>query len=317
MSYKRKKLYDENQQSSGVLDITGDLTTLISFNSEVGNDSVNVNLGGKAVIVDRTSNFAAKAGYAEWVPTFNIVSPSDNGNFIICVDNIGIPQIVDADGLSKLPAYDVSGIDMNNFAQLGVFSITAGSVTSGGSAIQWNGNLANRFMGLSDALGVINYFAERVRSDIVAGTLNLQILAGKVFSRIAGRVTAELTQRPDIIPVPDAPLSTVAVALRDNAIVSFGVTVDVLNYESPVGTLQVIPPNKAANRFCVIFPSSTFTGIQLGQKTYGTAALAQNSFEESEFSSITAGGFPTIQISLEKNETDLSNSLIKNLPRFL
>ena len=315
MSHKRKKLYDENQQSSGVLDIQGDLATLVSFNAPLG--EVNVNLGGDAVIVNRDVTFGAKPEYVSWVPTLAIPSPSPNGSFIVYVDNAELVKIANINNLSKLPAFDSGGLDMNNAVQIGTYSITNGTITSGAPIIQWTGNLDNRLKGLSDALSVVNYFGERIRNDIVAGTLNLQIITGKAFTRTAGVVNSLITKRPDIVEVPNISPSVIGLALRNNVIVSFGTAVDVLNYESPVGTLSVIPPNKAVNRFFVVFPNNQFTGYQLGQTTYTTPLLAQDSFEESEFSSIFANGVPTIQLSLDKSETDLSNALVKNLPRLL
>lgn len=313
MSHKRRKLQYENDLSSGVISIDGDISTLITFSSNL----INVNLGGVAVIVDRTSKFNAQPKYVSWSPLLGISSPSSNGSFIIYVDQDGVPKIGNVNNIAKLPAFDAGGLDMNSAVQLGTYSITNGTITSGTGFIQWTGNLANRFMGLSDALGVINYFGERIRVNIVAATLNLAITTGKAYTRSVGVLNNDITKRPDIVIVPNISPAVIAYALRNNVIVSFGITVNTTQYESPVGTLTAIPPNKAVNNFVVVFPNNQFIGIQFGQMTYNTTLLAQESFEEANFSAIAGNGVPTIQLSFNVGETNLSNALTKALPRFI
>ena len=119
MSHKRINLQRENDMSSGVLTVEGDISTLLSFNSEVGNDSININVPGTAVILDRTTNFKPEPQYVSWAQTLSIVSPSDNGSYIIYVDNTGLVKIDEVNQNAKLPAFDIGGLDMNNAVQLG------------------------------------------------------------------------------------------------------------------------------------------------------------------------------------------------------
>lgn len=318
-SQKRIKEHRENDMSSGVVKIDGDITTFFTFNAEpVGNDSFTINHPGVAVVVDRSETFGAKPEYIPWVP-ITIVSPVADGNVIVFIDKTGVIQAANVNALAKLPAYDASTPNMNDSVQLASYVISGGVISSAGTAAlpQWLGNISNRLMGVMDSLGVINDFAQRITSEIIPGGLQLEIGSGKAISRSVGFKDSLGTQKPDIIEVPDVSPSLIGTATRDNALVSFGFDLDVLNYESPIGTVTAIPPNKTANRFLAVFPNNQFTGVQLGQRTYNTTILAINSFELSEFSEIIGAGVPTIQIAIDKSEIDLSNAIIKNLPRFL
>ena len=315
MSFKRIKLQRENDMSSGVLEVEGDITTLISFNSEVGTDTINVNNGGKVVIVNRDSTFAAKPEYKSWIPTLSIASPADNGNFIIYVDSTGLVKIANVNNNSKLPAFDEGSIDMNNSVQLGTYTMIGGNISSGVGVIQWIGNTGNRIFGMMDSLGVINDLTLRVATEVVDGTLNLAIKGGKAASRSAGALDSEITKKADTVFVPDVSPSIIAIGDRNNVILSFGFVVDTENYESSIGTISPIPSDKSVNSFFVVFPNNQFIGMQYGQVLYNTPLLAQESFETPEFSEVGANAISTIKLSFNEGEVNLSSALKKILPR--
>jgi hypothetical protein len=319
MSHKRIKLQRENDMSSGVLSIAGSISTFFTINAIGGsNDSITINHAGKAVIVDRASTFGAKPQYVSWAAGSTVVSPGDNGNFIVYIDSDGIVKIGSANDLAKLPAYTTSGINMNNAVQLAGYSITGGTITSGAALLQWWGNNMNRVGALMDALGPINSFGDSITNSIVAGGLNMAIGAGDAISRSVGFKSDLGTQSPDLLPVPSISPTILAFATRDNVVQSFAFNVNVTQYESSLGVLSNIPPNKAANRYFVTFPNNQFSGYHVGKLTYNTTTLAINTTTETaNFSQIYAAGVPTIQLAVLVGETNLSNALTKQLQRIL
>jgi hypothetical protein len=306
----------ENDASTGIVFIDGSPLTFVTFNSNPGGlATVDINHAGIARIVDRTITFEAKPKYFSFEAISGVSAPTGTGNFIIYINGSGVVTITDINGQSRLSAYDPDNLDMNEVVQVGQMSVEDGSIGNSTIFPQWVGNIGNRQAGIMDALGVINSIVDKVTISIPGGGLGLDIEPGLALSRGVGFQEGAFDQGADYVKVSSTPGSLVVLVTRDNVIVGFSFSIDTLNYESPVGTLTVIPPNKSANRFTTVFPSSQFIGYLLGQEVYTTTTLALESFELADFPSIFAGGAPVLQIAVDKNETDLANAVFKELPR--
>lgn len=319
MSHKRVKLQRENDMSSGVVSIDGDISILTSPNfNPTSTDTININLPGEAVFTIRGSanTFGPKLNYINWVATPSLLPPADNGNFVVIVDQTGALSIINVNNQTKLLPIESGGFSSNNTIQLVQFSLLNGNIQNLSIVIQWHGNLGNRFSALMDSLGVVSSLLDESTISIVPGTTGFSINKGTAIGVSgSGFINNDGTNYPDAVAIPDIPTAIIAIATRFNVIISFGFTLNTTDYEKPIGTIIPIPPNKAANRFTVIFPGSQFTGGQLGQEVYNTTLLAIESFEEPQFSAIGAGGIRALQIAVNLNENDLSNAITKRLPR--
>lgn len=317
MSLKRIKQNRERDLSTSVINIDGDLSTLITFNSVGGNDEINVNHSGEAIIVQRDANFVERPVYISWSQTLNMVSPDADGLLLVLVNSSGNIELQNVDSLAKLPP--IGTFNSNDYVQIGAFVIVAGDITQTGPLIQYSGNMGNRLAYFMDYLGEVNSKTDSISTEIIPATLNMEIIGGSAVNRSVSSNLSEFTKRPDIDELAGINPATIALITRDNIIQSFGLVMNVDDYEDPnnPGTLIALGNNKAANKFTVVFPGGGFIGLQLGQVEYSSTILAINSGENSDFSNIFGSSLPDKQLAIEEGETDLSNALIRQLPRIL
>ena len=315
---KQQKYYSD--LSTGVMTMTGDPETLLTDN---GDGTIDVNHGGVYRIVDRTDtfNFLSRSRCKSWVATSNIdhTASGADGNKVIIVDNTGVISIIALpSGSAKLLADEGAGIpNFNTHLQIGSLSKDAGSIDSFLFFVGINNNIHNRLRYGLDTVGVVNSVNDP-QDIIISGNNDLKLKYTKgsaLFTDIGFINTNGLSLDQDILlaDIADVPLVSVT---RDGIIQSLSTDLDVLNIESPIGTLTPMGNNQAANRYVLGFADEQFVGILFGQVDFGTVALAAAASEALNNIALTQFGVKLQKISVDKSETDNANFILTLLKQF-
>lgn len=325
MSDKRRKNEIENLSSTGIVSIEGAISSLITFQDIAGELSADINIGGEIRLVDRNDPFEAKPKYIKWSSISSLAYPasgvpdSEVKNFIIAINASGTPEILFANNKGKLPAVDsASGVDMNNFAQIGRASILNGVYEETEILIQSSDNLGIRTMAIMDALGVINNVLVPVTLETVTDTLNLNISEGKVISRSAGFNILGGSEKSDTIEVSDVTTALIFHVDRNDIVFDISFDLDTLNYEPVNGTIVALGNNKYANRFCVIVPFETDSVyiVQLGKFETNNLTVLATLEEQAKFSKTAkTGSIPANILTIQQNDVNLNNTVQSDLPR--
>jgi len=287
--------------------------------------SINVAHNGVYRIVERPSLYVPRSKMRAFSATNNIdhSAIASDGNLQVIVDvNQVISIIQQASGEPVLPTFNGAGIENSNtHVQLGVVAKQAGIVDAPSGFIQWNGNIHNRYRFGINTVGVLNVNQD---VDFTGGDLTLIYKQGSILSTDTGLTDTGGVDQDQNILTSDINNVTIITVNRNNIIQSVGTSVNVLNFESPVGTFAVMPNNTAANRFYVGFINPNFAGGGflggvLGQETFsGGSALADAaaSTEALDIPGIIIRGVKLIKASILKNETDLVNATKTKLNKF-
>lgn len=306
--------------STGMVEIDdpSQLLTYVQINPG-DNTRIDVLTGGKIRIVDWSNDdFRPIISYKKYDATIGIIANANNGNNVVTVDKNGNVIVIQPSNTApELPTVgDVH--NLNNAVQIGLAVSVAGVLAGAGPVPDTNANMYVRWATMLRILGRVNSLITPIQINPVGGNLQLEVTAGDVLSQRVG-IQTNGSQSPDVFTTAFASPQVILLITRDNIIQSASITVDVINIESPIGTLTLINPNKFKNIYNKVFPASAAIGLFLGQIEYGTAQeaieAATSGLEKPEFSSIAAGGVAINVITVKRDETDLSNGLTINLFR--
>lgn len=305
-------------QSTTLTRIDGPLDTMFTNN---GDGTFNLNHAGSGIVVDRSNPFEFTVHVLNWLPQSNVSTPP--GTLI----SIYINKKNEAVGVD-LPASRLSlldkdnGFDANRLLQIGFSRKTGGVLDDVGAdmpAIQYTGNLGIVKANIErNMLGTVRSIRNPIKLLFNSGALTAKLSAGDtLFENGAWSNSAfDGVHNPDSVSVEEADTLFVYVD-RLNNIVGADVNFDVLNYESPIGTLIEIEPNKAALRFSVEFADDSFTAVAYGQNTENTTQLVMDSPEKFEIPSILIAGGALNRTAVFKNETNSDNFINEVLDRII
>lgn len=308
----------KSQLSTALLDTTtpNNWTNIVSTSDNLTAD---VNYAGNAIIIDRLSDkFNPKMNKVTWNTVTGLVPPNTDGNNVVYVYKDGTVGIIGTNN-PDLPIYDPAFPDnpnQNNSIQIGLVITDGGTIIEAAGFVEYRGSNMLRFSNLlSKFLGVINSSANPVIVSPVGGNLEMEFSDGEILSLNVGTITSEDFQNPDTRIVSGQSPATMLLVDRNSVIQGVGTNVNVTQYESSPGVFSLVPMNQFKVAFFRIVPGSQFLGYVLGQAVYGTAQDAINANESPDFPEILSRSANSIALIIERNETDLNNSVQYDLTR--
>lgn len=316
---EQKAYYDS--LSTGLISLTGDPTTLITDN---GDGTMDINHGGDFRIVDRTDtfNFISRSRLRSFVATSNIdhTASGADGNKVIIIDNTGTISIIALPkNSSKLSADEGSGIpNFNTHLQIGTLTKNSGTVNNFIFLVTINNNIFNNTRFFLDSIGIINTIMDP-QDIVISGNNDLKLkytkgsslLTDTGFKNTGG---LSLNQNKLIADIVDVPIISVT---RDGLIDSISTDLNVVDIESPIGTLTPMSNNQAANRYILGFADEEFVVALYGQIDFGTIAAAALAPDLLANIDLTQFGTKLRKISVNKNETDNANFIFTLLNQFM
>lgn len=306
--------------STGLLSMTGDPETLITDNMD---GTIDINHGGQFRIVDRTDtfNFLSRARRNSFIATNNIdhTASGTDGNKVIIVDMSGTITIEAlASGSAKLLAFEGVGVpNFNTHVQIGSISKDSGTINSFLTVISVNNNINNKLRFATDTIGVVNSVNDP-QDIVISGNNDLKLNYTKgssILTDIGFVDTDGLSPDQDILAadVTDVPILSVT---RDGIIQAIGTDLNVLDIESPIGTLTPMGNNRSANRYVLGFADEQFIAVLFGQADFSTIDVAAIAPETLDNIALTQFGVKLRKISVEKSETDNANFVLTLLKQF-
>ena len=300
----------------------GDATVIGTFDD----GTLNINHAGNYQVVKPIDqfNFVMKAFGRSWAPVSNLdhTAVGADGNFVIIVDETGVISIDELpSGSAKLLAFEGTGIaNFNSHVQIGSITKAGNVINSFVPVLSTTNNIHNKHRYFLDSVGVLNNKNNPQAIEFAGASLELVYKAGdSLLTDIGFTDTGGVSPDQDILAADLNP-ATLVLVTRDDVIQAVTLDIDVVNIESPVGTIVAMSNSTAANRFVLGFADELFIAYLLGQTDYaGGSALADaaNAGEAVDNPSLTILGVLMDQISLMKNETDLTaNATLTVLSRF-
>lgn len=309
--------------STGIITMTGDPETLITDNMD---GTIDINHGGDFRIVDRTDtfNFLSRSRRRSFVATSNIdhTASGTDGNKVIIVDNTGAISIVALpSGSAKLLAFENGGPpNFNTHVQIGSITKDAGVINNFVGLVTINNNIYNNVRYIMDSVGILNNTNDP-QDIVISGNndLKLKYTAGSSMLTDTGfpdNAGISINQNILAADIPDVPIVSVT---RDGIIQAVGTDLNVLDIESPIGTLTPMANNTASNRYSLGFADEFFIVILFEQFDFGGGTALQDASDAPDNLNnitLTQFGVKLRKISVDKNETDNANFLLKKLDRF-
>ena len=307
--------------STGLISMTGDPSTLITDNMD---GTININHGGDFRIVDRTDtfDFISRSRRRSWVATNNIdhTASGADGNKLILVDINGTITITTLPSDSaKLLAFEGDGTppNLNTHIQIGSITKDAGVINNFVAVVTVNNNIFNNVRYISDSMGNIN-FVHEPQDIVISGNndLKLKYVAGSSLLTDLGFTSTNglsINQDTFVSDIIDVPILSIT---RDGIIQAIGTDLNVIDIESPIGTLTPMGNNQSANRYVLGFATEQFVGVLFGEEDFGTLAAAVAAEENLNNITLTQFGVKLRKISVDKSETDNANFVLTLLKQF-